>query len=544
MDPADTSAGLATRVTHALKLRRQPTTRYDEATKALTDTANEALEAITQQASKAFSLQAYWDQALESAGAATYRGLSQVSEPLAKSFVDFGLWTRGHGLGGTRSVAVPLSVLCFGGVFLAYKLGAADLLFRRWLERKLSSTLGTRTSIKSVQLSLSGRLEVKGIRVDDWNGRRPAALRIGSVEATVGTRSVIAWFLSRRDEPPPPVVLIDPRFAEVTLRLRREPDGLFNWASANRKVRDARRASLTTRRRISVNQELSDHSDATSSDSEPGPRARYLLPLDASSSSSGDEIVSARDAYGARWWRRRDVARFAERCGASLRATRVALERSAQRDHRRSPSLTRAERRAARRADAFEMWCSQRPRDVLRDVAVQLRRDLAYGATENVRENDTRPTTKPVATRRFPNRARLPLGLRFVAVRVDLWDCPVLVDACAVSPDELILDDDVLSAYSIYSPSLDDAGSFSPGDVGAALAEKLVEAVCVDTPDVARTLAGALARDLVARDARRALRRAFLTEARAERRRRRRARRSERRPFWAWAPGEGRGAPQ
>ena len=97
MDPADTSAGLATRVTHALKLRRQPTTRYDEATKALTETANEAskaLEAITSQASKAFSLQAYWDQALESAGAATYRGLSQVSEPLAKSFVDFGLWTR------------------------------------------------------------------------------------------------------------------------------------------------------------------------------------------------------------------------------------------------------------------------------------------------------------------------------------------------------------------------------------------------------------------------------------------------------------------
>jgi len=175
---------------------------------------------------------------------------------------------------------------------------------------------------------------------------------------------------------------------------------------------------------------------------------------------------------------------------------------------------------------------------------VQLRRDLAYGATENVRENDTRPTTKPVATRRFPNRARLPLGLRFVAVRVDLWDCPVLVDACAVSPDELILDDDVLTAYSIYSPSLDDAGSLAPGDVGAALAEKLVEAVVVDTPDVARTLAGALARDLVARDARRALRRAFLVEARSERRRRRRARRSERRPFWAWAPGEGRGAPQ
>jgi len=118
------------------------------------------------------------------------------------------------------------------------------------------------------------------------------------------------------------------------------------------------------------------------------------------------------------------------------------------------------------------------------------------------------------------------------------------VDACAVSPDELILDDDVLTAYSIYSPSLDDAGSFAPGDVGAALAEKLVEAVVVDTPDVARTLAGALARDLVARDARRALRRAFLTEARAERRRRRRARRLNRRAFWAWAPGEGRGAPQ
>ena len=107
--------------------------------------------------------------------------------------------------------------------------------------------------------------------MDDWNGRRPAALRIGSVEANVGMRSVIAWFLARRDEPPPPMVLIDPRFAEVTLRLRREPDGLFNWASANRKVRDARKASLTTRRRISVNQELSDHSDATSSDSEPGP---------------------------------------------------------------------------------------------------------------------------------------------------------------------------------------------------------------------------------------------------------------------------------
>ena len=85
---------------------------------------------------------------------------------------------------------------------------------------------------------------------------------------------------------------------------------------------------------------------------------------------------------------------------------------------------------------------------MLRDVAVQLRRDLAYGATENVRENDTRPTTKPSSSRRFPNRARLPLGLRFVAVRVDLWDCPVLVDACAVSPDELILDDDVLNAYS------------------------------------------------------------------------------------------------
>ena len=46
MDPADTSAGLATRVTHALKLRRQPTTRYDEATKALTETANEASKAL------------------------------------------------------------------------------------------------------------------------------------------------------------------------------------------------------------------------------------------------------------------------------------------------------------------------------------------------------------------------------------------------------------------------------------------------------------------------------------------------------------------
>ena len=97
MDPADTSAGLATRVTHALKLRRQPTTRYDEATKALTETANEAskaLEAITSQASKAFSLQAYWDQALESAGAATYRGLSQVSEPLALSLIHISEPTR------------------------------------------------------------------------------------------------------------------------------------------------------------------------------------------------------------------------------------------------------------------------------------------------------------------------------------------------------------------------------------------------------------------------------------------------------------------
>ena len=107
-----------------------------------------------------------------------------------------------------------------------------------------------------------------------------------------------------------------------------------------------------------------------------------------------------------------------------------------------------------------------------------------------------------------------------MAVRVDLWDCPVLVDACAVSPDELILDDDVLNAYSIYSPSLDDAGSFSPGDVGAALAEKLVEAVVVDTPDVARTLAGALARDLVART-RGGLAARVPARARAERRRRR-----------------------
>ena len=74
--------------------------------------------------------------------------------------------------------------------------------------------------------------------------------------------------------------------------------------------------------------------------------------------------------------------------------------------------------------------------------------------------------------------------------------------------------------------------------------KRQVEAVVVDTPDVARTLAGALARDLVARDARRALRRAFLLEARAERRRRRRERRSRRRAFWAWSPGEGRGAPQ
>ena len=51
--------------------------------KALTETANEALEAITSQASKAFSLQAYWDQALESAGAATYRGLSAAHSAAA-----------------------------------------------------------------------------------------------------------------------------------------------------------------------------------------------------------------------------------------------------------------------------------------------------------------------------------------------------------------------------------------------------------------------------------------------------------------------------
>lgn len=554
MDPTDVhTAGLAHRVTTALQrrgaLRRQPTTRYDEVSKQVTEAADEAihaLEAITQKASKAFSLQAYIDKGMESAGAVTYRGLSQVSETAAKSFVEFGLWTRGHGLGsgtiGNLSRYATLGALCTSCAFLAYKLGAADALFKRWLKRKLSASLGTRVSVKSVQLSLSGRLEVKGIRVDDWDGRRQSALRVGSVEAIIGMRSIVAWFLSRRDEPPPPVVFVDPRFAEVTLRLRREPDGLFNWASANARVRDARKAaSSAPGRRLAITQELSDASVATSSDSESGTLARYLLPLDASSSSSDGISNAASDAYGARWWRRRDVALFAERCGASKRATRVALERSSARGHRRSPSLTRAERRAANRADAFESWCAQRPRDVLRDVAVQLRRDLAYGSTENVRENDTRPTTKPTSKRRFPNRARLPLGLRFVAVRVDLYDCPVLVDACAVGPDELILDDDVLTAYSIYSPSLDDAGSFSPGDVGAALSEKLLEAVVVDTPDVARTLSGALARDLVARDARRALKRTFLNETRAERRRRRRARRQSRRTFWR---GEERGALQ
>ena len=121
--------------------------------------------------------------------------------------------------------------------------------------------------------------------------------------------------------------------------------------------------------------------------------------------------------------------------------------RVAQRDHRRSPSLTRAERgRRGRRTPSNSG--ARTDRGTCGDVAVQLK-GTGLRRDGKCPRKRTRPTTKPSSS----SASRIERGCLSAALRgreVDLWDCPVLVDACAVSPDGLILDDDVLNAYSIY----------------------------------------------------------------------------------------------
>ena len=149
-------------------------------------------------------------------------------------------------------------------------------------------------------------------------------------------------------------------------------------------------------------------------------------------------------------------------------------------------------------------------------------------------------------------RARFVVGR--VGVRdftLELYDCPVTLDKCFVSEDDLVLDDHVLDQYG-EAPSFrrdhDDAvRSFTAGEVALACAEKLIETLLIDHPTLALNLAAALSRDLVAQksSASRPLKRKFLAHRRHQRRAHRKhkaAKRAERddaatRGWFAWLTG-------
>ena len=194
-----------------------------------------------------------------------------------------------------------------------------------------------------------GRFDCRGVRVAAWPklgseaaGERAGsaagegpALSIGSLAIAWSSSLLRAWW-TRHDAQQPPLFLDLVEVSAVDLRLRREADGALNWANANAEVR-RRRSSMIEHPPTSSSEESSEESDAP-------PVSRFLLPLEDTSSSddgAGDARTDRGSAsptqgppqgeYGARWWRRRDVVAIAETCGASYRATKSALERTARR---------------------------------------------------------------------------------------------------------------------------------------------------------------------------------------------------------------------
>ena len=129
------------------------------------------------------STQKALDLVIEEAGALTFFGLAQISDGAARKFVEFGLWTRGHSLGYPSTLGKKVAVYGLLGVLAssaAYRLGLLDGVVRRVAERVLSDGLGTRVSIQSVGCWFSrGRVEVRGLRVDEWPQRHTAAAAHG-----------------------------------------------------------------------------------------------------------------------------------------------------------------------------------------------------------------------------------------------------------------------------------------------------------------------------------------------------------------------------
>ncbi len=512
-------------------LRRHTSTR-------MVATTLDSLERTSRDAAQA--AEKVMDAVIEEAGALTFFGLTQVSDSAARKFVEFGLWTRGHGgfpatFGRKVVVYGALGAL---GASLLYRLGAVDGALRRLAERACSDALGTRVTIRSLCCALArGEVTVRGLRVDAWpRGDDDAApppgpaLSVGSF--TVGwSSSLVARAFRRRDEAAAPFRLDALEVEAVDLRLHREADGALNWASAHAAVR-ARRASSHV-----LELHTTSSSEETSDDDAP-PVSRFLLPLEDSSSEGEPSDAEAKSprpgAYGARWWRKRDVDRIAQACGASYAATKKALERTARRVappdgavREATRALRRAKARAVARADAFERWACDHAKDVLRHVVVNLAHNLSARAHHPVpraapaSDDDEPPPAVDAAPE--PDRALFVVGS--IGVRdftLELYDCPVTLDRCFVGEADLVLDDAILEQYGARPRG--DCRAFTAPEIGLAFAEKLIETLLVDHPTLALNLAAALSRDLVARksNASRPLKRRFLAHRRAAKKRKKR----------------------
>ena len=299
-----------------LVLEKAPMSPIDPIRRHVTDhSVSDALTTMERVAKEAASeaakaADAALDVVIEETATLTFFGLSRfVGDGAAQKFVELGLRTRGRvGYPATRGKRVAFWVGAGAGVAaLLYRFGAVDALLRRWAQRAWSRRLGTRVTVRSLAFGLfSGRLRVEGVRVDEWDPATAApALCIGA--ATIAWSSS-ALGLVRANPRGDPVELAVVELADVDLRLHREADGALNWASANASVRRRRTVEA-------LEVETTSSSDASSSDSDP-PVARFLLPLE-DTSESDDDGDRPNLEYGARWWRRRDVAAIAETCGAS-----------------------------------------------------------------------------------------------------------------------------------------------------------------------------------------------------------------------------------
>ena len=149
---------------------------------------------------------------------------------------------------------------------------------------------------------------------------------------------------------------------------------------------------------------------------------------------------------------------------------------------------------------------------------------------EAARSDEEEARAAPVPRKPEPRRYVVgQVGVRDFTL--ELYDCPVTLDRCFVGPEDLALDDHILEQYG-EPARVEDVHSHTAGDVGLACAEKLIETLLIDHPNLALNLAAALSRDLVAQktNASKPLKKRFLAHHRKQKRRDKR--RANAKPSW------------